>query len=218
MLFYRSDISRTDRSGARQNAGRVAVAFGDENQTFAQVNARAHQFAYSFAALGVRPHTRVALLVNNGLLSVPLDFGCVKAGINRVPAPVYPGTRADAAGFAMLDPDLRCRPERWSVIVLTHRDGEKVIATRDLNAETETTQFRQSRLEFSCSVGDTVQPDDIILPTESMLHSASLIQASCVYRNFVRVDDFSVSRWPSSPPRSSRGCGLKPGTRRFGIS
>jgi fatty-acyl-CoA synthase len=71
--------------GARQNVGRVAVAFGDENQAFAQVNARANQFAHSFAALGARPHTRVALLVNNGLLSVPLDFGCVKAGINRVP-------------------------------------------------------------------------------------------------------------------------------------
>lgn len=71
--------------GARQNADRVAIIFGDEEQTFAQVNARANQFAHAFAALGATPHTRVALLVNNGLLSVPLDFGCVKAAVNRVP-------------------------------------------------------------------------------------------------------------------------------------
>src|SRR5690606_19884022 len=36
-------------------------------------------------AYGAQPGTRIALLVNNGIHSVPVDFACVKAGINRVP-------------------------------------------------------------------------------------------------------------------------------------
>lgn len=71
--------------GARQNAERIALVFGEETQTFAEANARANQIAHAFAAVGARPGARVALLVNNSLLSVPLDFGCVKAGVNRVP-------------------------------------------------------------------------------------------------------------------------------------
>lgn len=85
MLFTGATYLELVERGARQNADRIAIVFGDEEHTFRQVNARANQFAHAFATLGAPPHTRVALLVNNGLLSVPLDFGCVKAGINRVP-------------------------------------------------------------------------------------------------------------------------------------
>ena len=71
--------------GAAQNADRIAVEFGEERQTFAEVNALANQLAHAFGAAGCGRSHRVGLLVNNGLLSVPLDFACAKAGINRVP-------------------------------------------------------------------------------------------------------------------------------------
>lgn len=90
--------------GARQNADRTALVFGDERQTFAEVNARANQFAHAFLNLGLRRHSRVALLVNNSLLSVPLDFGCVKAGINRVPL----NSRLSAAEHARMLGDAQC--------------------------------------------------------------------------------------------------------------
>lgn len=71
--------------GASQNASRVALIVGDKQMTFSEVNRRANQIAHALHEIGAVHHARVALLVNNGVHSVPLDFGCVKAGVNRVP-------------------------------------------------------------------------------------------------------------------------------------
>ncbi|WP_293781212.1 class I adenylate-forming enzyme family protein [uncultured Aeromicrobium sp.] len=71
--------------GARQHAERVAVVFGEDQRTFAEIDALSNQLAHTLRECGADRGVRVALLVNNGLLSVPVDFACVKAGINRVP-------------------------------------------------------------------------------------------------------------------------------------
>jgi len=71
--------------GARQHAGRTAVVFGDEEMTFAQVDELSNRLAHALAREGAGHGRRVGLLLNNSLLSVPLDFACVKGGINRVP-------------------------------------------------------------------------------------------------------------------------------------
>lgn len=73
------------RRGARQHADRVAVVFGEESLSFSQVDALSSQLAHALYSQGIEQNDRVALLLNNGLLSVPLDFACVKAGLNRVP-------------------------------------------------------------------------------------------------------------------------------------
>jgi len=59
--------------------------FGDERLTFRAVHELSNQLARKLIELGVARGDRVALLLNNGLHSVPVDFACVKAGINRVP-------------------------------------------------------------------------------------------------------------------------------------
>ncbi len=71
--------------GARQHTDRTAVVFGDRELTFGQVDELSNRLAHALAREGAGHRRRVGLLVNNGLLSVPLDFACVKAGINRVP-------------------------------------------------------------------------------------------------------------------------------------
>jgi fatty-acyl-CoA synthase len=73
------------RRGALQHGPRTAIVFGDQTLTFTEVDRLSSQIAHALHAAGAVPHTRVALLLNNGLHSVPLDFACVKAGINRVP-------------------------------------------------------------------------------------------------------------------------------------
>ena len=73
------------RRGALQHGPRTAIVFGDRSLSFAEVDRLSSQLAHALHAAGAVPHTRVALLLNNGLHSVPLDFACVKAGINRVP-------------------------------------------------------------------------------------------------------------------------------------
>lgn len=71
--------------GAREHTNRVAIAFGDQELTFTQVDELSNRLAHALTELGGGHRRRVGLLVNNSLLSVPLDFACVKAGINRVP-------------------------------------------------------------------------------------------------------------------------------------
>lgn len=71
--------------GALSHPQRVAVVFGDQSRTFDQVHRQSNQLAHALIAKGITRGDRVAVLLNNGLLSVPMDFACVKAGVNRVP-------------------------------------------------------------------------------------------------------------------------------------
>jgi acyl-CoA synthetase (AMP-forming)/AMP-acid ligase II len=72
------------RRGAAQHGPRTAIVFGDQSMTFAEVDATSNRLAH--ALLGLAPQrSRIGLLLNNGLYSVPIDFACVKAGMNRVP-------------------------------------------------------------------------------------------------------------------------------------
>ena len=71
--------------GARHYPERTALVFGEQTMTFAQVDQLSSRLANTLHALGAGQGAKVALLLNNGLYSVPVDFACVKAGINRVP-------------------------------------------------------------------------------------------------------------------------------------
>lgn len=72
------------RLGADRHRSRVAVRFGGEDLTFAQVDALSSRIAATLAT-DAAPGTTLGLLTNNGLFSVPLDFACLKARLTRVP-------------------------------------------------------------------------------------------------------------------------------------
>ncbi|KUF07119.1 class I adenylate-forming enzyme family protein [Leucobacter sp. G161] len=72
--------------GAAQHAPRVAVTFGEDSLTVAEVDALSWQLARALRGPAqLSPGPPLALLIDNGLLSVPVDFACVRAGLNRVP-------------------------------------------------------------------------------------------------------------------------------------
>lgn len=73
------------RRGALQHGPRTAIVCGKDSLTFQEVDRLSSQLAHALHQIGALPQSRVALLFNNGIYSVPLDFACVKAGINRVP-------------------------------------------------------------------------------------------------------------------------------------
>lgn len=73
------------RRGALQHGPRTAIVFGAQSMSFTEVDALSSRLAHALLASGIAPRSRVGLLLNNGLYSVPLDFACVKSGINRVP-------------------------------------------------------------------------------------------------------------------------------------
>lgn len=71
--------------GALQHANRTAVCFGDDQLSFAEVNDGANRIAHHLLSAGVGKGTHLALLVGNGLWSVPMDFAAIKCGLVRVP-------------------------------------------------------------------------------------------------------------------------------------
>lgn len=73
------------RRGAAQFGDRVAVYFEDKTMTFAEVDQATNRIAANLAAAGIAKGTRIALLVGNGLWSIPIDFATMKSGIVRVP-------------------------------------------------------------------------------------------------------------------------------------
>jgi acyl-CoA synthetase (AMP-forming)/AMP-acid ligase II len=73
------------RRGARRHGNRTAVIAGDRSLSFRAVDESANRMAHVLIGLGVERGTRVGLLVDNGLWSVPIDFACLKAGAVRVP-------------------------------------------------------------------------------------------------------------------------------------
>ena len=73
------------RRGARYFPERTAVLFEDKSLTFAGVDELSNRFAHVLARNGIRRGSRMAILANNSIHSMPVDFGCIKAGAARTP-------------------------------------------------------------------------------------------------------------------------------------
>ncbi|HEY6251721.1 MAG TPA: amino acid adenylation domain-containing protein, partial [Candidatus Angelobacter sp.] len=72
----------------------VAVAYGEEQVSYAQLNRRANRLAHYLISLGVEPDDRVAICVERGLEMVIGILGILKAGAAYVPLdPSYPAER-----------------------------------------------------------------------------------------------------------------------------
>ncbi|TPG05856.1 AMP-binding protein [Sphingomonas oligophenolica] len=78
---YRDLIER----GARAHEERIAMIVGERSYTFADVNNRANRLAQALVSSGTGKGARVAVLLDNGPDSIPIDFAFAKAGLNKVP-------------------------------------------------------------------------------------------------------------------------------------
>jgi len=181
--------------GAQHHGDRTAIVFGDASMTFTEVDEMSSQLAHALSALGAKRGSSVALLMNNCLYSVPMDFACVKGGINRVPinarlslpehVRMLKDTRCTTVVFA---PDLSDRASALKEQIpglVAHGLGTAVQDGIDLLDEAS----RQSR---KCPhVG--VQPTDVVVTlftsgTTGTLKAAQHTQASyaAVCRNIMQ--------------------------------
>ena len=79
-------ITELIRRGALYHGARTAILFGDERRSFREVNLQSNRIANALGnALGLGKGSPVTLLIDNGLDSLPCDFGCIKAGLVRTP-------------------------------------------------------------------------------------------------------------------------------------
>ncbi len=78
-------VTELIRRGALYHKERTAILFGEEALTFRQVDLLSNRIAHALAGLGLGKGAHIAALLDNGLHSLPCDFGCVKAGLVRTP-------------------------------------------------------------------------------------------------------------------------------------
>ncbi|HEU0014377.1 MAG TPA: condensation domain-containing protein, partial [Longimicrobium sp.] len=96
--------------------GATAVVFGEDQLTYAELNARANRLAHHLRALGVRPEVRVAICLERGPEMVIALLAVLKAGGAYVPLdPAYPADRlqymlADSAPAVLLTHDSLAEP------------------------------------------------------------------------------------------------------------
>ncbi|MEK6390119.1 MAG: amino acid adenylation domain-containing protein, partial [Paraburkholderia tropica] len=104
------------RAAARPEA--VAVEFGTQRLTYAELNARANRLAHALIGQGVRPDDRVAICVERGLGMLVGILGVLKAGAGYVP--LDPGYPADRLAYTLRD--------SAPVAVLVQADTREVLA------------------------------------------------------------------------------------------
>ena len=78
-------VTELIRRGALWHGDRIAILFGDSAMSFRQVDRLSNRIAHVYAGFGLAKGDPLALLLDNGLHSVPCDFGGVKAGLRRTP-------------------------------------------------------------------------------------------------------------------------------------
>jgi len=90
------------RHGARVTPQRLAATNGDEELTFAELDARSSQVARALSQLGVRRHDRVAWWGETSLEAMPIFGACAKLGAPFMPVNARVGVdeAAEVIGYA----------------------------------------------------------------------------------------------------------------------
>ncbi len=70
---------------ARTYPERLAVAHGDNELTYKQLNQRVNQLARALTHLGIQKGANVAILLHNCSEFIETLFACFKAGLGSVP-------------------------------------------------------------------------------------------------------------------------------------
>jgi carnitine-CoA ligase len=164
---------------------------GDERATYREIDERAERVQRAFAAEGLQPGARVALLAHNSLWHLSVMFACARAGLLWCPMNVSLGSDDLAYTVGDVDPDLVIAdaslvdslvdPVKAPVIVIGETlDASAVTIERWTEAASAVAPMRADAVRAGdafCvmySGGTTGRPKGVILP-----HFAAV---SCGYR------------------------------------
>ena len=118
---------------ARLQPDAVAVTYGDQSLTYAQLEAAADRVAARLAGLGVRPEQRVGICVERGLHMVAGVLGVLKAGGAYVPLdPSYP---AERVRFMMSDAGIEVLLTQRRLSAATTAGASTVVFVDELGDE-----------------------------------------------------------------------------------
>ncbi|WP_123417576.1 non-ribosomal peptide synthase/polyketide synthase, partial [Pseudomonas brassicacearum] len=158
----------------------IAVVFGDERLSYAELNRQANQMAHHLIGLGIRPDDRVAICVERGADMLIGLLAILKAGAGYVPLdPAFPAERlaymlADSAPVALLSQGewLGCLPALTVPVVLLDR-AERVrcgiAAGRDDNPLVATLGVRHLAYVIYTS-GSTGNPKGVMIEHQGLVN------------------------------------------------
>ena len=118
-------MSEMVSSGVQRFGPQTAIRFAGDALTFAEAGTWSNRLARALVATGHAPvGARIALLLNNGLYGIPLDFACAAARVTRVPLNARLSAREHAGMIAgagarvlVFGPDLSERAHELAVLV-----------------------------------------------------------------------------------------------------
>ncbi|HYY43497.1 MAG TPA: AMP-binding protein, partial [Pyrinomonadaceae bacterium] len=154
----------------------VAVIFGDEQLTYAELNQRANQLAHRLRRLGVRPEVRVGVLMERSLELVVVLLGIMKAGGAYVPLdPAYPQDRlaymlADSSVSVLVAQDeLRARVPVCAAHVLSLAAEAAQLATEDAH-DLDVPATPEQLIYVIYTSGSTGRPKGVMLPHRGVVN------------------------------------------------
>lgn len=147
----------------------IALEFGDEHLTYAELDARSNQLAHHLRSLGVGAESLVGLCLERSPEMVVCLLGVLKAGAGYLPLdPAYPDDRLrlilDDAGAKVLLTERRLA-ERISVedvtVICVDEEWERISLERDDNLSTEVSAENLAYVIYTS--GSTGKPKGVMI-------------------------------------------------------
>lgn len=142
----RGSLAELFEAQVQQRPEALAVVYGQQEWTYAELNRRANQLAHWLKRRGVGPGVLVAVCLERSAEMVMALLAIVKAGGAYVPLdPVYPPERltmmlvdAQAGAVIAQERTLSCLPSDWGEVVCLERDVRQIAAMPDQDPAAET--------------------------------------------------------------------------------
>ena len=173
----------------------LAVTFGEQRLTYAQLNARANQLAHHLLALGVRPEDRVAVALHRSVELPVAMLAIFKAGAVYLPIdPNYPAERIafildDARPALLVTTEAACAGSTVSGLRQIYLDEA---ALGDLPVHNPGQRLPAQRAAYLIyTSGSTGRPKGVLVPHSGLPHLVNTHMRRCELGPGCRVLQFA---------------------------
>jgi amino acid adenylation domain-containing protein len=192
-------ISQLFEEQSARTPDNAAVIFGEEQTTYAELNARANQLARHLRSLGAGPEVRVGIFLERSIEMVLAILAVLKAGATYVPLdPSYPEERLsfmieDSAASMLLTVDQHAErlPVNWGYVVSLDADWPAIALESAEDLAPITVADNAAYVIYTS--GSTGRPKGVVITHRNLVSStfARLAYYSEPVRSFLLLPSFA---------------------------